>query len=104
MDTSQVSLGGSCLAEVNSEEWPAKAEDTQSKRETIYSWVLHPVQESPAQDLLEQVRHRKGLEHLPYKDTERGLGLFSLEERRLWGDLRPALLCLKEAYKTFKGL
>lgn len=81
-----------------------RAEDTQSKRETIYSWVLHPVQESPAQDLLEQVRHRKGLEHLPYKDTERGLGLFSLEERRLWGDLRPALLCLKEAYKTFKGL
>jgi len=72
--------------------------------------VLHPAQESSAQDRLgpvgawpeEAIAMAGGLESLCCEERLRQLGLFSLEKRRLRGDLKAAFQCLKGAARNLE--
>lgn len=77
----------------NSEDLHAAIWDLSNGHICIQMWDLQYRRDI---DLLERVQRRaaemiRGMEHLSCEDRLRELGLFSLEERRLQGDLRMAI-------------
>jgi len=69
-----------------------------------YCVQVHDPQHRKDMDLLEWVQRRAtkmitGMEHLSYEERLRELWFFSLEMRRLQGDVIAAFQCIKGAYK-----
>jgi len=73
--------------------------------------VLHPALEPSAQDRHgpvgagpeEATKFIRGMEHLSYEEKLRELVFFSLEEKRLWGDLTVAFQYLKRSTRELEN-